>query len=329
MMLRMTGSLRLAGIAVFAVSCAHGAQGVQGGPYPNKPVRLIVVYPPGGGLDVLARGLAQRFGESWGVPVVVDNRPGAGTTLGAAIAAKSAPDGYTLLLTDVSLAITPALYGNLPYRVERDLAPISLLNLVTDVLVVHPSVPVHGVRELIQYAKANTGKLSYASAGNGTLNHLAPEMFKSQAGIDLVHVPYKGAVAAIADVVAGRAHVYVGALGTALPQIRAQRLRALAITGKNRASQLPDLPTVIEQGLPSYDVSAWYALLASAGTPSDAIGKAHREARRALDHPEVRARLIADGAEPVGSTPAELQAFLRAELSKWGQAVKTAGVKVD
>ncbi|MCC7123049.1 MAG: tripartite tricarboxylate transporter substrate binding protein [Gammaproteobacteria bacterium] len=315
----------LAACAAFAVP-AHAA---QGGDYPNKPVRLIVVYPPGGGLDILARAMAQRFTESWGVPVVVDNRPGAGTTLGAAIAAKAPADGYTLLLTDVSFAITPALYSGLPYRVERDFAPVSLLNLVTDVLVVHPSMPAQNVRDLIQHAKANAGKLLYASAGNGTLNHLAPEMFKAQAGIDLVHVPYKGAVAAVADVMANRAQVYIGALGTALPLIRSNRLRALAVTGKKRASQLPDLPTVAEQGLPNYDVSAWYALVAPAGTPQLATQKVWREARASLDSAELRTRLLADGAEPVGSTPEELRAFLRDELVKWGQAVRAAGVKID
>jgi tripartite-type tricarboxylate transporter receptor subunit TctC len=297
--------------------------------YPSKPVRLVVVYPPGGGIDILARGMGQRFTEAWGVPIVVDNRPGAGTTIGAAIVAKAPADGYTLLMTDVSFSITPSLYSHLPYHPVRDFAPVSLLNLVTDVLVVNPGLPARSVTELIAHAKANRGKVLYASAGNGTLNHLAPEMLKTQTGIDLVHVPYKGAIAALVDVVGGQAQVYIGALGSTLPHIRANRLRALAVTGKKRAPQLPDLPTMAESGLPRYDVSSWYALLAPVGTPRGVIDKIQRESRSAVESADGRGRLSADGAEPVGSHPEELQAFLDAELAKWGAAVKAAGVKVD
>ena len=297
--------------------------------YPTKPVRLVVVYPPGGGIDILARAMGNRFTEAWGVPIVVDNRPGAGTTIGAAIAAKSPADGYTLLMTDVSFAITPSLYRSLPYHAEKDFAPVSLLNLVTDALVAHPGLAAHSVRELVALAKSQPGKILYASAGNGTLNHLAPEMLKAQAGIDLVHVPYKGALAALADVVSGRAQVYIGALGSTLPHIRAQRLRALAITGAKRAPQLPDVATVAEQGLTGYDVSAWYALLAPAGTPGEVVRKLQRDSRAAVESAEIRARLAADGAEPVGSTPEALRAFLGSEMAKWSAAVKAAGVRID
>ena len=297
--------------------------------YPNKPVRVVVVYPPGGGIDILARAIGQKLTDVWGQPIIVDNRPGAGTTIGAAIAAKAPPDGYTLLMTDVSFAITPSLYAKLPYDPVKELAPISLLNLVTDILVVHPSLPVTSVKELIAYAKANPGKILYASAGNGTLNHLAPEMLKAMAGIDMVHVPYKGALAALADVISGREQLYIGAMVSTVPQVKSGRLRALAITGKKRSDVLPNLPTMAESGLPDYDVSAWYGLLAPAGTPRTIVDKVNREVGKALQAADIRQRLAAEGSEPVGSSPEEFQAFLKAETTKWAKAVKSAGAKVD
>lgn len=297
--------------------------------YPNKPIRVVVVYPPGGGIDILARAIGQKFTDAWGQPIIVDNRPGAGTTIGAAIAAKAPPDGYTLLMTDVSFAITPSLYAKLPYDPAQELAPISLLNLVTDILVVHPSLPVASVRELIAHAKANPGKILYASAGNGTLNHLAPEMLKTMAGVDMVHVPYKGALAALADVISGREQLYIGAMVSTVPHVKSGRLRALAITGKKRSNVLPDLPTMAESGLPDYDVSAWYGMLAPAGTPRPIVDKINREVRTALQAPDIRQRLAAEGSEPVGSSPEEFGAFLKAETTKWAKAVKAAGAKVD
>jgi tripartite-type tricarboxylate transporter receptor subunit TctC len=297
--------------------------------YPTKPIRLVVVYPPGGGIDILARSMGQQLVEAWGVPIVVDNRPGAGTTIGAATAAKAAPDGYTLLMTDVSFAITPSLYTRLSYDAQKSFAPVSLLNLVTDVLVVHPALPVTSVKELIAHAKANPGKILYASAGNGTLNHLAPEMLKAMAGIDLVHVPYKGALAALADVVSGSAPVYIGALASTVPHITAGRLRALAITGKKRSPLLPNLATVAESGLPDYDVSAWYGLLAPAGTPRQVVERINAQVRTAIQSKEVQQQLALQGAEPVAGSPEEFKAFIAKEISKWAAAVKAAGAKVD
>lgn len=297
--------------------------------YPTKPVRLVVVYPPGGGIDLLARVMGQQFTESWGQQIVVDNRPGAGTTIGAAVVAKAPPDGYTLLFTDVSFAITPSLYATLPYDAHKSFAPVSLVNLVTDVLVVHPSLPATNVKELVAYAKANPGKVLYASAGNGTLNHLAPEMLKAMAGIELVHVPFKGAVAALTDVMSGRQQVYIGALASTVPQIKAGRVRALAITGKKRSALLPDLPTVAESGFPDYDVSAWYGLLAPAGTPRPIILAVQQQVRKALQSPGVQQQLAEQGSEAVGGTPEQFSAFIASEIRKWGAAVKTAGAKVD
>jgi tripartite-type tricarboxylate transporter receptor subunit TctC len=313
--------------AVFLHACC--ATPVVAADYPTKPVRLVVVYPPGGGIDLLARVMGQQFTESWGQQIVVDNRPGAGTTIGAAVAAKAPPDGYTLLMTDVSFAITPSLYAKLPYDAQKSFAPISLVNLVTDVLVVHPSLPATSVKELVAYAKTNPGKVLYASAGNGTLNHLAPEMLKAMAGIDLVHVPFKGAVAALTDVMSGRQQVYIGALATTVPQIKAGRVRALAITGKKRSALLPDLPTVAESGLPDYDVSAWYGLLAPAGTPRPIIQAVQQQVRKALQSLGVQQQLAEQGSEAVGGTPEQFSAFIASEIKKWGAAVKTAGAKVD
>lgn len=321
--------LRLAAILLFWWSCAlYGAVSN----YPTKPVRLVVVYPPGGGIDLLARVMGQQFTESWGQPIVVDNRPGAGTTIGAATAAKAPADGYTLLMTDVSFTITPSLYSRLPYDAQKSFAPISLVNLVTDVLVVHPSLPAATVKELISHVKANPGKILYASAGNGTLNHLAPEMLKAMAGIDLVHVPFKGAVAALTDVVAGRQQLYIGALVSTVPHIKSGRVRAVGITGKKRSPMLPDLPTIAESGpreLRDYDVSAWYGLLAPAGTPPPIMRAVSQEVSKALQARSVQQQLAEQGSEPVGSTPGEFQAFIAAEIRKWGAAVKTAGAKVD
>lgn len=321
---------------VLAAQAAYGAQATPHAPqragavaYPEKPIRMVVVYPPGGGVDILARALGQKLADAWGPPLIVDNRPGAGTTIGAAIVAKAPADGYTLLMTDVSFAITPTLYSQLPYDATRDLAPVTLLNLVTDILVVNPSLPVNNVKELIAHAKAHPGKVLYASAGNGTLNHLAPEMLKAMAGINLVHVPYKGAVAALTDVISGREQLYIGALVSTVPHIKAGRLRALAITGIKRSSVFPDLPTVAESGLPGYDVSAWYGLLAPAGTPRPIIDKINQDVRKALQAPDIQQRLAADGSESVGSSPEEFGRFIRDEIAKWGKAVKAAGAKID
>jgi tripartite-type tricarboxylate transporter receptor subunit TctC len=297
--------------------------------FPNKPITLVVVYPPGGGIDILARNLAHRLTDAWGVPVIVENRPGAGTTLGAAHVAKSAPDGYTLLLTDVSFSIAPGLYKHLPYDAIKDFAPISLTNLVNDILVVNAEVPAKTIPELIAYAKKNPGKLTYASAGNGTLNHLAPEIFKRMAGVDMVHVPYKGAIAALTDVMAGRCQVYVGALISVLPQLGEGKIRAVAVTGAHRSELLPNVPTVAESGLPGYDAVSWYGLLAPAGTPQAVIDKLNKEVTRIVDEPAFRKDLVSQGNEVVAGTPEAFSRFLVADIAKWRIAVANAGATVD
>lgn len=314
---------------LFASAALAQTAAPTGADWPNKPVRIVVVYPPGGGIDLIARNLGKKLSDLWNVPVVVDNRPGAGTTLGAGVVAKSPADGYTLLMTDVSFAIAPGLYKSLPYDTLRDFAPITLLNTVDDILVVNPSVPANNVRELVALAKAKPGTLMYASAGNGTLNHLAPEMFKQAAGIDMVHVPYKGALAALTDVMAGQVQVYLGALGSVVPQIKAGRLKAIAVTGTRRSPVLPDVPTVIESGVPGYDVAAWYGLLAPVGTPPAIVDRIQRDVARFAREPAFRQGLSADGNEVVAGTSAEFSSFLEREVAKWRKAVVDAGAKVD
>jgi tripartite-type tricarboxylate transporter receptor subunit TctC len=319
----------MAALAPFGALAPRGRARAAELDYPSQPITIVVVYPPGGGADIVARDLGRRMTEAWNVPVVVENRPGAGTTLAAAHVAKARPDGYTLLMTDVSYAIAPALYKRLPYDPVRDLEPISLTNGVADALVVNDAVPVHTVQELIAYAKANPGKLSYASAGNGTLNHLAPEIFKKMAGVDMTHVPYKGAIAALNDVMAGRCQVYVGALVSVLPQLRDGKIRMLAVTGAHRSELLPDVPTVAEAGLPGYDAAAWYGLLAPAGTPPAIVDKLSREVANIMTQPDFRQRMVAQGNEVVAGTPADFRRFLQAEFEKWRAAVAISGASVD
>ncbi|GAA4334415.1 tripartite tricarboxylate transporter substrate binding protein [Pigmentiphaga soli] len=325
-MIRKTvGAALVAGLA----AATTGGAAVAADSYPSKPIRIVVVYPPGGGIDIIAREMGKKLTDVWGVPVVVENRPGAGTTLGANAVAKSAPDGYTLLMTDISFAIAPSLYKSLPYDTVRDFAPISLVNLVTDIMVAHPDVPANNVKELIALAKARPDGLVYASAGNGTLNHLAPEMFKSMAGINMVHVPYKGALAALNDVMAGRGQIYVGALISTVPQIKAGKIKAIAVTGAHRSPVLPDVPTIAESGVPGYDVAAWYGLLAPAGTPQAIVDKINKEVVRIVKEPEFAKRLADDGNEVVGSSPKEFATFLDSEIAKWRKAVVSAGATVD
>ena len=296
--------------------------------YPSKPVRVVVVYPAGGGIDIVTRAVSLKLSEAWGASFVIDNRPGAGTTLGTALAARAPSDGYTLLMADVSFAISPALYRNLPYD-PKDFVPVSLLNLVTDILVVHPGLPAKSVKELIARAKSSPEKILYASPGNGSLGHLAVEKLKAESGIDLVHVSYKGGAPALSDVINGSTPVYIGALNLPLPHIRAGRLRALGITGLTRSPLLPDLPTVAESGVPGYDVSAWYGMFAPTGTPSEIIQRLSAGVAKAIRSEDIVQRLVSDGNEPVGSTPAEFRSLLASEMLKWSTAVRVANAKID
>jgi tripartite-type tricarboxylate transporter receptor subunit TctC len=298
--------------------------------YPRKPVRLIVPFAPGGGNDTVARAIAQNVGASLGQPVIVDNRAGAGGVVGAELAAKASPDGYTLFLGGVgSHAVNPSLHARLPYDPVRDFAPITLIASAPSVLVVHPSVPAHSIAQFTALAKANPGKLNYASNGNGSSAQLAAVMYESMAGVAMVHVPYKGLAPALVDLLSGEVQAMFSSVVAIVPHIRAGRLRALAVTGQRRSPLMPEVPTLDESGLPGYQAGSWYGMLAPAGTPRPIIVRLHDEIVRALAQPEVRERLAAEGAEVAGSTPEEFAAHIKSELARTGKLLREAGIRME
>lgn len=298
--------------------------------YPNRPIRFVSPYAPGGGTDILARTLAQKLTESIGQSVVVENRPGGGGILGTESVAKSALDGYTILLGSVGpLTVNPSLYAKLPYDTLRDLAPIALISIVPALLAVHPSLPVKSVKELIAYAKARPGQLSFSSSGNGGSGHLAGELFNSMAGVKMVHVPYRGTGPATLAVVAGEVPVSFGVMLSMLPQVHAGRLRGLAVTSAKRSQAAPQLPTVAESGLPGYEYVSWYGVLAQAATPKDIIAKLNAELLKVIRNPDVREKLSAEGGEVVGGTPEEFGAYIREELKRWAKIIKEANIRPD
>lgn len=297
--------------------------------YPARPLRLIVPSSPGSGVDIVARLLAQRLSEHVKQQVVVDNRAGAGANLGAEIAAQAPRDGYTLFVGTPAHTINPALYTRLKYDVLKDFAPITLLTTGQYVLVVHPSVPADSVKALTALAKAKPGALNYASAGNGNATHLAAELYRSIAGIDIVHVPYKGSGPALAETMGGQVHFMFPNLTAALPQMKAGKVRALAVTTARRAPSAPEVPTMQEAGVPGYSVTSWYALLAPAGVPQSVLQRLHGEAVQAMSAPDMKSRLAGEGAEPTTTTPAELTAFLAEDVAKWTRVIRAAGIKAE
>ena len=298
--------------------------------YPSKPVKMIIPYPPGGGNDTLGWLFAVKLGERIGQPVVVENRPGAGTLIGTEAAAKSTPDGYTILLSSIAThALSPNLYSKVPYDPIRDFAPITLLGIAPTVLVVTNDLPAKDLAELVAAAKAKPGALAYASGGNGTLPHINGEVFKSVAGVDLLHVTYKGGGPALVDLIAGRVQVMLDTAASAMPHVRGGKLRALAITGPKRSSEYPDLPTFAEAGLPQYDTNAWYSMHAPAGTPPEVVRRLNAELVASLKDADVQARFKQLSTEPVGNTPEEFAAFVRAELDKYARIIKSAGIRLD
>ena len=315
----------IASIAVI-LAAASGYAGAQS--FPMRPVRLISPFPPGGFNDILSRLVGQKLTESWGQQVVVDNRPGANMIVGTNLAAKSPPDGYTMVMAAIPHAINPGLY-KLPYDSVKDFTPIVMICFVPNLLVVHPSTPANTVKELIAYAKANPGKLSFGSVGSGSSSHMAGELLKVTAGIDMVHIPYKGAAPALTDLMAGRVQVYIGATTSVLPHVRTERLRALGVTSTKRVSSLPEYPTVIESGVPGFDVSSWYGLLGPAGMLPALVGKISTDVRRVSNTPDVRERLLKDGAETADNTSVEFAAAIRDDIQKWKQVVKVTGAKPD
>jgi tripartite-type tricarboxylate transporter receptor subunit TctC len=299
----------------------------SGQPYPNRPVRLIVPYAPGGGSDTTSRVMAKPLAEIFGQQIVIDNRPGAGTIIGAELAAKSLPDGYTLFsgITG-TMAINPSIYAKLPYDPVRDFAPIAMIATGPNVLVVHPSVPAKSVNDLIALAKKNPGQLTYASSGTGGAPHLAGELFKYMAGIDMVHVPYKGAAPATLDLLSGNVQVMFGGLAPVVPQVKAGKLRALAVAGAKRSQALPDVPSLAET-LKGYDGSTWFAIFAPAGTSPDIISKVSADLATVMSRKDVTEQLLVQGYEPWIMGPKELGPFVSQEIAKWAKVIKAAGIK--
>ncbi len=309
-------------LAVATVAAAEG--------YPDRPVKLVVPFPPGGPLDVTGRLIAQKLTDAWRQPVVVENKPGAGGNIGADLVAKSAPDGYTILLGALSThAVNPSLYAKMPYDAVKDFVPITLLATTPNVLVVNPSLPVNSVKDLVAYAKANPGKLAFGSGSNGSAGHLAGELFKVDTGTDIIHVPYKGGAPATQALLAGDVQFMFDNLANATPQVKAGKLKALAVTTAQRSKLAPELPTMAEAGLPGFDISTWYGLMAPAGTPKDVIAKWNAEVVKILTTPEVRERLAAQGAEAAPTTPEQFAAFIGSEIPKYARIVKASGAKVD
>lgn len=297
--------------------------------YPARPVRLIVAFAPGGSVDVVARLVAQKLSEAWGQQVVVDNRAGAAGNLSAEIAARAAPDGYTLYITSAALVANVSLYRKVPYDPVKDFAPITLLSSVQSALVTHPEVAVKNVKELIALARNAPGKLNYASPGSGSSGHLVMELFKSMAGIDLTHIPYKAIGQAHADVVAGQVSLAFFTIPGALPHIKAGRMSALAVSGAKRSPALAEVPTVAEAGVAGYEATTWYPVLAPAGTPKAIIDKLNALLVAIVKMPDVQERFSVLGVEPIGSTPAQLAAHIKSELPKWAKVVQLSGARVD
>jgi tripartite-type tricarboxylate transporter receptor subunit TctC len=324
-------SLRaIAAIAGLMAIGVAGPTGAQAPAYPTRSIRLVVPFPPGGATDIMARAVAQKLTDAWGQAVVVDNRPGAGGNIGADLVAKSPPDGYTILMGAVSThAINVTLYAKLPYDPVKDFAPVTLITSVPNVLVLHPSVPAKNVAELIALAKARPGQLNFASGSTGSAGHLAGELFKTMAGVDMVHIPYKGAAPAVVDLLAGHVSLMFDNLSSALPNIKVARVRALAVTTLKRSPLLPQLPTISEAGLKGFDISTWFGIFAPAGTPPDIVAKLNAETVRVLNAPGMKERLLTLGAEPVGNKPDEFAAFVRLEIQKYATVIKAAGAKAD
>jgi tripartite-type tricarboxylate transporter receptor subunit TctC len=295
--------------------------------YPSKPIRMVIPFPPGGPNDMLGRLLADEMGKNLGQAIVVENRGGAGGTIGTDVVAKAAPDGYTILLSGTaSLSIAPSLYKHMNYDPIKDLSPIGLVGTAPSVLLINPKLPINNVAELIAYAKANPGKLNFASAGIGTPPHLAGELFKSMAGADMVHVPYKGGGPAMVDLMAGQVQMYFCGISSALPQIKQKTVKPLAVTSQKPTEQMPDMPTIASSGLPGYAVENWYAIVAPPRTPAPIIERLNTALNKILGEANVKKQMALLGIDPQGSTPAELATYQKTEMDKWAKVTKDAGI---
>ena len=289
---------------------------------------MIVGYPPGGPTDVLARIVSQKLTQAWGQQVIVDNRPGASGMIGAEFTARAAPDGYTLLMVPVTYAVTPSLFSKMTYDVEKDLAPVAQVAAAPFILVVHPTLPVKTVKDLITLARSRPGQLNFASASTGGMPHLAGELFNSMTGVKMVHIPYKGAAPATTDLLSGQITLMFNNMLSAMPQVKAGRLRAVAVTSLKRSAAAPELPTIAET-VPGYEANGWYGAFAPAATSKDLINRVNAEMNRIMKMPDVTQRLAGDGVEAVGTTPEQFGAYLKQEIAKWGKVVKASGAKAD
>ena len=320
---------KIAGMALVAITSLVPAAFAADANYPNKSIRIIVPFPPGGIADVMSRVFGQKFTDAWNQPVVVENRTGAGGNIGAEVAAKSPPDGYTLVMGTIGThAVNVSLFSKLPYDPVKDFAPVALVVEADGLLVLHPSVPVKTVKDLIALARARPGQLVYASAGNGTAGHLSGELFKTMSKTDLVHIPYKGNVPALTDVVGGQTSMLFATMPTAMPLARAGRLHALAVTGAQRNPAAPEVPAIAET-LPGFEVTNWIGIFAPAGTSPEIVAKLNAEIMRIMKLPEVQARLVTEGAKSRVNTPAEFGTFQKTEMAKWGKLIREARIAVD
>jgi tripartite-type tricarboxylate transporter receptor subunit TctC len=317
----------VAGIAFAALGLGSEAAAQT---YPTKPVRMIIPFPPGGTTDILARVAAQKLSEALGQQVVPDNRPGAAGNIGTELVAKAPPDGYLLLTAPGStLTIHPSLYAKLPFDPLKDFAPVTILGIVPNALVVHPSLPARNVKELIALAKARPGELNYASTGAGQSTHLSMELFKTMAGVKITHVPYKGSAPAVTDLLGGHVSLMFDNMPSALPHVKANKIRALAVSTLKRSPVAPEIPTVAESGLPGFEVSVWFAVLAPAATPRPIVDRLNQVLVKALQSPDVRERLSSQGAEPIGNTPEEFTAVMKRDLVKWAKVVRDGNIRLD
>ena len=297
--------------------------------WPTKPVRMIIAFPPGGPTDLVSRVLAQKLSEQLGQQVIVDNKPGAGGNIAAELAARAAPDGYTIFYNTSSIVIGPALYGKVNYDTLKDFAPVLLTASVPMVLVVNPQLPARSVKEFVDLAKTRSGALNYSSSGTGTITHLASAMMSTQTGIQTQHIPYKGSAPGLVDLASGQTQFMIDTINTVLPYVRDNRLRGLAVTSAKRSPLLPDLPTLAEAGISGFEAAAWQGIVVPTGTPNEIVQKLNAEVNKALMHPDIRSRLAAQGADILGGTPAEYAAYLRSEMPRWAKAVKDSGAKAE
>lgn len=298
--------------------------------FPTKPIRIIVAYTPAGTTDILARAVGQKMSEAWGQPVIIDNRPGANGNIGTEVAARAMPDGHSLVMATAGThGINVSLYRKLNWHPVKDFVPVSLTAMVPNIMVVNNSLPVKNVKEFVAHVKANPGKLSYGSPGNGSTAHLSMELFKTMTGSNIVHIPYKGSAGVLADVMGGQIAVTIDNMPPYVPQVRAGKIRALAVSTAKRSSAMPDLPTIAEAGVPGYEAGAWFGLLAPVGTPKAVVAKLSAESARILKLPDVNKRISELGADPVGSTPEEFVALIQSEIAKWAKVIKDANVELQ